>query len=183
MRSDIDVADTMLKQLGSLLRITLRRSNLQLIPLRDEVEFVEMYLAVQDRRYGSRVQQTVTIDLAMHDAIVPAMISLPLVESAYVYGLSKLGSLGRLTIEEQRNGKRMMLSASNSGVGLQNANVRPSAEQGVGLANTRSRPALHYGTDYNFLIRHIKLNCVRAVSSIPLQLSENRERQITGFSQ
>ncbi len=50
MRSDVDAADSMLEHLSSLLRMTLERGDVQLIPLHDEIDFTETYLAMQDRR-------------------------------------------------------------------------------------------------------------------------------------
>lgn len=181
MRSDIDAADTMLEQLGDLLRITLERGDSQLIPLRDEIEFIEMYLALQDRRYGSRVQQSVTIDPALHDAIVPAMILQPIVENAYAHGLSKLDRGGILVIEAHREGDHMRLSVLNSGIGLQTDPVQRSANQGVGLANTRSRLKLHYGVDHTFLIRQVNQTDVEVVITIPLQFSHPGGIQMTRF--
>jgi hypothetical protein len=183
MRSDIDAADTMLEQLGSLLRITLERGDLQLIPLRDEIEFIELYLALQDRRYGSRVQQSVTVDPALHDAMVPAMILQPIVENAFAHGLSKLDSGGMLAIEAKRDGDRMTLSVINSGVGLALDLEQSPRGQGVGLANTRGRLALHYGNDGVFLIRPADRDCVEVDIIIPLQLSRDDHGQITGFGQ
>jgi two-component system LytT family sensor kinase len=181
MRSDIDAADAMLEQLGTLLRIALERGDAQLIPLRDEVEFMEIYLALQERRYGSRVQQSVAIDPALHDAIVPAMILQPIVENAYAHGLSKLDSGGLLLIEARSEGDRMVLSVLNSGAGLQLDSKQLPGGQGVGLANTRSRLALHYGADHTFLIRQVNQNHVEVVITIPLQFSKNRVKQMTRF--
>ncbi len=75
MRSDIDAADSMLEQMSSLLRMTLERRDVQLIPLHDEIEFIETYLGMQDRRYAGRVIRTLSVDPELHDALVPAMYS------------------------------------------------------------------------------------------------------------
>jgi LytS/YehU family sensor histidine kinase len=181
MRSDIDAADAMLEQLGNLLRITLERGNSQLIPLRDEIEFIEMYLTLQDRRYGSRVRQSVTVDPALHDAIVPAMILQPIVENAYAHGLSKLDNGGLLEIEARCNGEGMILTVLNSGIGLPLGFNNSPVGRGVGLANTRSRLALHYGTAHTFLIRQVDGNSVQVAITIPLQFAQNSAQQITRF--
>jgi two-component system, LytTR family, sensor kinase len=181
MRSDVDAADTMLEQLGSLLRITLERGDSQLISLYDEMEFIETYLAMQDRRYGSRVQQTVTVDAELHDAIVPAMILQPIVENAYAHGLSKLDSGGRLVIEAHRKGSFVRLSVLNSGVGLRIDTKQRPAGHGLGLANTRSRLRLHYGEDQAFSIGQVGHNQVLVVMTFPFQLSKNPTEQITRF--
>ncbi len=181
MRTDIDAADTMLEQLGSLLRITLERGDAQLISLRNEMEFIEMYLAMQDRRYGSRVQQSVMVDAELHDAMVPAMILQPIVENAYAHGLSKLDSGGSLAIEARREGNRLRLSVLNSGIGLRSDPGPRPAGHGVGLANIKSRLQLQYGMDYTFLICEAARDRVQVVVTLPLQFSQNNAEQITRF--
>jgi two-component system LytT family sensor kinase len=181
MRSDVEAADTMLEQLGSLLRITLERGDSQLIPLRAEMEFIEMYLALQDRRYGSRVQQSVMVDAELHDAIVPAMILQPIVENAYAHGISKLDKGGSLVIEARRHGSRIRLSVLNTGIGLQTDPMQAPAGQGVGLSNVKSRLRLHYGINQSFLIRQLGRNKVEVAITIPFELSQNHTEEITRF--
>ena len=62
MHTDIAAADTMLEQLSCLLRITLERGEAQLIPLSDEMQFVEMYLELQNRRFSGRLHQKVSVE-------------------------------------------------------------------------------------------------------------------------
>jgi two-component system, LytTR family, sensor kinase len=182
MRTDVAAADNMLEQLGSLLRITLKRGDAQLIPLRDEMEFVELYLAMQDQRFGSRVRQTVTIESELHDALVPAMILQPIVENAYTHGLSKLDREGSLVIEGRREGRRVRLSVVNSGVGLRGSRDRDgSSGQGLGLANVKARLRLHFGADHEFSIRQVEKDKVQVAIVFPLKLCDREEEQITRF--
>ena len=95
MRTDINAADQMLEQLSSLLRMTLERGEVQLVPLRKEMEFIEIYMAMQQQRYAGRVRQRVLVEPELHDALVPALILQPIVENAYVHGLSRCAGGGR----------------------------------------------------------------------------------------
>src|SRR6202012_2399795 len=113
MQIDIAAADKMLEQLSSLLRITLERGDVQLIPLSDEMEFIEMYLAMQDRRFAGRVEQQMSVDPHVHDAIVPTMILQPIVENAYAHGLSRLSTKGLLSIHAAQEGSILCLSVTN----------------------------------------------------------------------
>ncbi len=92
MRTDIDAADAMLEQLSCLMRITLQRGDAQFIPLRDEVDFIETYLAMQAQRYRGRIEQSLTVDPELYDALVPSMLLQPVVENAFMHGLSKVDS-------------------------------------------------------------------------------------------
>jgi two-component system, LytTR family, sensor kinase len=182
MRTDVATADNMLEQLGSLLRITLKRGDAQLIPLCDEMEFIELYLAMQDQRFGSRVRQTVSIESELHDALVPAMILQPIVENAYAHGLSKLDRDGLLLIDGRREGRRVRLSVTNSGLGLQKGSSgHGSSGQGLGLANVKARLRLHFGADHEFSIRQMEKDKVQVAIAFPFKLCDRQEDQITRF--
>ncbi len=186
MRSDVEAADAMLEHLSSLLRMTLERGNVQLIPLHDEIEFTETYLAMQDRRYAGRVTRTVTVDPELHDALVPAMILQPIVENAYAHGLSKLDRGGQLYIDVRRNGQQLKALITNNGIGL-NPGIHPKTNgsgaggYGVGLTNVRDRLRLHYGDAASFTMRELDLNRVQVSISFPLQFSANSAESLTRY--
>jgi len=181
MRSDLDGADAMLEQLSSLLRMTLERGDVQLIPLHDEIEFTETYLAMQDRRYAGRVTRTLSIDPDLHDALVPAMILQPIVENAYAHGLSKLDRGGELSIEICRVGPHVRAQITNSGLGLRPDWPNQSNGHAVGLTNVRNRLHLHYGDNCSFSMREIDRHQVRVSISIPFELSTNSVESVARF--
>lgn len=181
MRTDVNAADTMLEQLSSLLRITLERGNVQLIPLREEMEFIEVYLSMQDQRYCGRVRRDISIDSELHDALVPAMILQPIVENAYAHGLSKLERDGELLIEAHRQSSQVNFVITNSGLGLQSAPGGSSNGHGVGLANVRSRLHLHYGENCSFGISQIDSTHVTVAMGLPFQLSDKAEIGMTRY--
>src|SRR5260370_734586 len=73
MYTAVRAADRMLHQRSSMLRISLERGPKQLICLRDEMEFIEMYLSLQNLRSAGQVRQDIVIDPRLHDALVPTM--------------------------------------------------------------------------------------------------------------
>ena len=181
MRSDVEAADNMLEQLSSLLRITLERGNSQFVALRDEMDFIEVYLGLQEQRYGDRVHKVLNIDPSVHDALVPSMILQPIVENAYAHGISKLDKGGILEIRARREGKNLTLSVLNSGIGLATSSLPKLGGHGVGLKNIRSRLELHYGANHTFLIHEVDRRQVEVVIAFPLQLSQNSTGQFTRF--
>jgi len=179
MRFDIDAADTMLEQLGSLLRITLERGNVQLIPLSEEIEFIEVYLAMQGQRFAGRFQQSVIVDPELHDALVPAMLLQPVVENAFSHGLSKIQTDGLLRIEARRDGKQLAICVLNSGRGLSMESVHRADGRGVGLTNVRSRLKLHYGEGWSLSLNEIDPKHVKVTIRLPLQFSERPAEPMT----
>ncbi len=181
MRTDVAAADRVLEQLSSLLRIALARGDVQLIPLSDEMEFVEMYLGIQDQRYAGRVREEVRIDPSLYDALVPAMILQPILENAYTHGLSLLDREGLLVVEAKKERGRLKLVVLNTGLGLHPKLAKPTGGQGVGLANVRNRLRLHYGEDQKFLLEELDTDKVLVTISLPLQFSLSPKEKLTRY--
>jgi hypothetical protein len=171
MHSDVEAADLMLEQLSRLLRITLQRGEAQFIPLSDEMEFIEMYLAMQDRRFAGRVRQEMKVDPRLHDALVPTMILQPIVENAYAHGLSRISSNGLLRVEASSEGSKLRLSVTNSGPGLRPPASNNTPGKGIGLTNVQDRLRMHYGSEQSFSIAEIENSAVRVVMTLPLHHS------------
>lgn len=180
MRTDVNAADQMLEQLSSLLRMTLERGEVQLVPLRKEMEFIEIYMAMQQQRYAGRVQQRVLVEPELHDALVPALILQPIVENAYVHGLSRCAGEGELSIDIRRDGKRMRMSVVNSGKGL-DLERGELPRRGVGLANVRDRLQLHYGERGSLSVREMGSGRVNVTIALPLQLEQNGTQEAARF--
>jgi two-component system, LytTR family, sensor kinase len=181
MRSDVMAADLMLEQFSNLLRICLERGEAQLIPLRDEMEFNEMYMAMQDRRFGGRVFQQVHVQPELHDALVPAMILQPILENAYRHGLSHVSDTGELKIEARKEKNRVRLDVLNSGIGLNPERPRHSESHHFGLVNVQDRLRLHYGDDQSFCIREVAPTKVLVSITLPLQLCEDPPHVLTEY--
>lgn len=176
MRTDVDAADEMLEQLSSLLRISLERGSVQMISVRDEIDFVEVYLSMQDRRYGDRVRCSLIVDPELHDALVPAMVLQPIVENAYVHGLSKMDKGGDLAIEARKIDNQVALTVTNSGVGLA-SNTETTCGHGVGITNLRSRLELHYGEKCSFELVELDRSHVRVKIKLPIQYDDAKNAQ------
>jgi two-component system LytT family sensor kinase len=173
MRTDVGAADEMLEQLSSLLRITFERGEAQVIPLKDELEFIQLYLAMQQRRFAGLVQQEIHVDPDLYDALVPTMILQPLIENAYAHGLSRLDRDGVLIVCARRDGRNLELSILNSGVGLAMVPNAQRSRVGVGLANVRERLTAHYGDEQSFSIQEVAKGQVEAKILLPLRLMDH----------
>jgi len=180
MRSDVEAADTMLEQLSCLLRLSLERGESQLVSLREELDFIELYLGMQGQRYAGRVTQSVSCDPELYDALVPSMLLQPIVENAYVHGISKTDANSILTIEGRRHGDQLGICVVNSGIGL-TPRLNERSRRGVGLRNIQARLNLHYGADATFEIAQIDQRNVSVTIVLPLQYSKAEETPLTRF--
>ena len=128
MRSDVERADQMLEQMSSMLRMTLDRGDAKLIPLTEEIDFIELYISIQKARFEGVVYHYVAIAPEVLDALVPTMILQPIVENAYAHGVRRTAGEGFLGIEAQEQDGKLRICVRNSGRGLgksENPGARP----------------------------------------------------------
>ena len=137
MYSDVRAADRMMEQLCSLLRVSLERGPKQLICLQEEMEFIEMYLSLQNIRSAGQVRQNIIVDPRLYDALVPTMILQPLVENAYVHGLSWVNT-GLLEITAREDEGQLSIAVRNSGMLLKAANGTRTAARELVSPTSRS---------------------------------------------
>ena len=149
LRRDPATAEEMLLSLSDLLRIALSSSHRQEIPLREEMDFLGRYLAIQRMRFGDRLRVTEEIETSAMDCLVPALLLQPLVENAIRHGLEPSGKPGELRIAAARDGEWLRLTVEDDGVGLPLCDLNRA---GVGLANVRERLAALYGAAHEFSI-------------------------------
>ena len=171
MRSDPDGADEMLERLSSLLRITLAKGQAQRIPLQEEMEVVQLYVSIQQLRFGDRVSHSVEVAPEAWDALVPSMILQPIVENAYVHGISRSLGKGTITIKAFVEGENLCISIRNAGC-VPGSFGDALKRQGVGIANVKARLELHYGSRQSFSIREVAPGDVTALCVLPLEIDK-----------
>jgi two-component system LytT family sensor kinase len=163
---DPDKADLMIERLSDLLRITLRKVDVQEVELAEELEYLRAYLDIEQVHFGPRLRIEYRIDAAALDALVPTLIMQPIVENAIRHGLEPLVRPGTLTIEAEADGNMLVLRVRDDGIGFAKTFTR---RDGVGLANTRSRLDRLYGEAAALTMREQAAGGVRVDVTIPLR--------------
>jgi two-component system, LytTR family, sensor kinase len=148
LHKDVEAADRMIARLGDFLRLTLKRSNAQLVDFEQELEFLRCYLDIELIRFQDRLTVELDIDPQVLTAMVPNLILQPIVENAVRHGVAKQTTPGRISIRAHRQGERLIMIVEDNGPGL-NGNSNGS---GIGLSNTRARLEQFYGNDFIFEI-------------------------------
>jgi signal transduction histidine kinase len=145
-------ADRMIVRLSELLRRTLDQGDTQEVPLREEIEFLKIYLEIEQVRFQERLSVGFNIEPGALELLVPHLILQPLVENAIRHGIEPREQPGRIEITARFvNGDTLELIVRDNGNGLPETGGAKSRE-GIGLANVRSRLAHLYGTAHEFQI-------------------------------
>ena len=144
---DPEAADRMISRLSDLLRITFDRTGEPKVTLKEEIDFLQKYLDIEQTRFQDRLTVSVTVDPEGLDGEVPRMILQPLVENAIKHGIAGRNGGNQIHISAGREGDRLWMQVRDNGVGLQVGTLK-ALRTGVGLSNTRARLDCLYGRLY-----------------------------------
>ncbi|HEY4750400.1 MAG TPA: histidine kinase [Steroidobacteraceae bacterium] len=142
---DPPAAQAMVVQLGDLLRRLLTAGEREFSRLADELQFVSLYLELQQKRFADRLTIKVPLREDVARAWVPSLILQPLVENAVVHGLAGHEGAVSIRVEAYASGERLALRVLNTiapgkAVGL----------TGIGLSNVRERLEVQFGSEASF---------------------------------
>jgi two-component system, LytTR family, sensor kinase len=145
---------------GDLLRTTVG-IHVHEVPLRDELAFVDRYLAIERMRFSDTLSATISSEPGLDDALVPSLVLQPLVENALHHGLRNVESGAQLEVIATRHAGTLRLEVRDNGAGLPNG-WRLGCGTGVGLQSTQSRLREWYGDNHHFEL-HSRLDGGTAV--------------------
>lgn len=136
-------AEEMLARLSDLLRCVLEDVDAQEVPLRRELEYLELYLSIEQVRFQDRLRVEISAEPATLDAVVPYMGLQPIVENAVRHGIGRRSAAGRIQINAARVNGALEIQVHDDGPGLSSESLE--GERGIGLTNTRARLRQLYG--------------------------------------
>jgi two-component system, LytTR family, sensor kinase len=161
-------AVSMLVGLSDLLRQTLEHSSRQEVELREEINFIKLYLSIQEMRFSDRLRLEFDIDPATAKAMVPNLILQPLTENALRHGIARSAESGVIGISSAVENGRLRLLVYDNGAGLPD-DWQMKGSAGIGLANTIARLQQLYDENHKFDIRNRDGGGVEAVIVMPLR--------------
>ena len=136
-------AEDMLACLSELLRCVLEDVDAQEVPLRRELEYLRLYLSIEQTRFQDRLHVEISADPAILDAAVPQMGLQPIVENAIRHGIGRSSAAGHVRISATRIDQSLEIQVEDDGPGF--ASVSSGEGKGIGLSNTRARLHQLYG--------------------------------------
>jgi LytS/YehU family sensor histidine kinase len=170
MLTDVAAADRMITFLSDLLRMSLENDGTQLTTLEREIDFLNIYVAIEMTRFEDRLRVILEISPECLDAQVPHLLLQPLVENAVRHGISKRSSDGEIRVIANRKGHNLDIWIRDNGPGLADASAQQS-KNGVGLSVTRERLLTLYGKKQSCEIRNRDEVGAEVYMRIPFQLS------------
>jgi hypothetical protein len=130
-------ASAMLSHLNVILKTTLQRTAAEKVPLFQELEIVENYLAIEQVRFADRLRLELKVDPNALDGLVPSFLLQPIVENAIRHGIAHCEDEGLIEASVRRQGSSLHLRFRNTGSAR--SDQAPQSGHGIGLKNTRER--------------------------------------------
>jgi sensor histidine kinase YesM len=162
-------AEEMLARLSDLLRCVLEDVEAQEVPLRRELEYLELYLSIEQVRFQDRLQVEISVDPAVLDAAVPHMGLQPIVENAIRYGIGRSSAAGKIRISACRVDQALEVTVGDDGPGL--PPVDSAQGWGIGLSNTRARLDQLYGDSARLTVENGERGGAVATMVVPYHVA------------
>ncbi len=137
-------AGKMIIELGAILHYSFAK--LPYATVKEELDMVRSYIAIQKIRYQGRIDFAVTEEGATEQYMIPRMIIQPLVENAINYGAEPYLDVCKITVSVKESADSVILEVADTGAGMteqelrqiRNMDFKPKGH-GIGLKNIKER--------------------------------------------
>jgi len=159
-----DIAQ-IVKLLSKLLRRSLESQD-QLIPLKKEIEFIEMYLQIQKLRFKDKIDYFVEMEAGCETyEMIPLLIQ-PIVENAFIHGIELKEERGEILISIYKIRDSLVIEVKDNGMGMETDRLdelhrtinqsNGNDSNSIGLKNVQQRIKLAYGSAHGIRIESQK---------------------------
>lgn len=143
-----------------------------LVKLREEISHIEDYYYIQKYRFEDRFDMVIEIESGeVYEYYIPRMTLQPLVENAMIHGLEKVNRKGLLKIRCIATEKKVVLTVSDNGVGMDVEQLDKLNRQmdkmllsgkkrknhsGIAVSNVNARIKMTFGEEYGIRYRSME---------------------------
>lgn len=147
--NDERTANKYLSDFSQLMRAVLENSDEDFIPLRKEIELLELYTKLEHFRFKDKFDYSITVDdsINIDEYQIPPMLLQPYVENAVWHGLRYKLEKGHLDISiRKKNNTEITITIADDGIGRQQSKALKTENQkkqnSKGMGNIKKRVAI-----------------------------------------
>ncbi len=122
-----------LAKFSKLMRATLENSRATMIPLEDEIQSLENYLAIEQlsRNHSFDFKIIHEGDLDSEALLIPPMMIQPFVENAIIHGVAHISEQGNILVDFSRKNGKLECTIVDNGIGREQAKkIKSQVEHG-----------------------------------------------------
>ncbi|MBM7866936.1 sensor histidine kinase [Heliobacterium gestii] len=155
IRTNPGLARKMMLQLAEFMRMNLKRMDMPLVSLEEELRHLKAYIDIVQLRFADRLTICVDTEPDLSHYRIPPSTLQPLVENSIQHGLKDCSEGGRITVTIARHGCGVQVQVTDNGGGIPESLLSRLARQplpsqkgnGIGVHNVSQRLASLLGTD------------------------------------
>lgn len=140
---DVNQSQEMLVALSDYLRYTVLATHRETSTLKEEMENIRRYLAIEQLRFGDKLAYEISVAEDCPALKLPAMLLQPLFENAVKHGVYESTETVNITAKAVRKSASLHIEISNNFDAEATGGQRKGS--GTGLKNTRAQLRLLYG--------------------------------------
>lgn len=150
--------------LSDLMRYSLNFSQ-EMVPIREELKYVQSYIFIQNQRFHDRITVDMDISEDLMDYLIPKLILQPIIENSFEHGLKeKLGTWILRISGTTSKDNDIVLRVQDNGIGISEKKLfelRQTLEdtkkvwdsgEHIGLPNVNTRIKLRFNKDYGIKV-------------------------------
>ena len=165
-----DDAQSMIGELSTFLRFSLESDRNVTLPLRDEIEALDLYLRIEQVRFSDRLVVEQEIDPRALAEQVPSLLLQPLVENAIKHAIGRAEEGGRILISAKLHETELVVTVEDSGTGVEEDQLELDKlfdSPGFGLRSTTERLENLYGDAFSFNAGQSRLGGLKLALHLP----------------
>jgi hypothetical protein len=168
LERDNKTANLAVTRLSDFLRYTLHNDPMQKSSLDQELKSLDLYLEIEKVRFQDRLRVEFDIGERARRALVPSLITQPIIENAIKYAVAPREEGGSLLISAHVVNDRLVIELADDGPGV-DGEPRSGNGGGVGLRNTRERLHQMYGEDFSLELTRARPSGLRVIMAFPYE--------------
>ncbi len=163
MMEGADRACSFMENAAELFRYNMRNLD-KPVTIGDEIRNVENYMHLLNERFADKIEFMMDREESILNLKIPCMILQPIVENAFIHGISDMEDQGRISLSARESDGYAVISIKDNGKGMstekareimsgikveetETGNQHGGHTNGIGLNNVQSRLKIFYSTE------------------------------------
>lgn len=140
-KKDYDETENYLNTFAQMIRKTLHYSEKTFMPIREEVEYLSLYLNMEKLRLKDQFDYKITLSENTNEEwVIPSLLIQPFVENAIKHGVSNLKDRkGNIEISFDYNGSSLCISIEDNGIGIGSSGESIAKNNSFGVKLSQKR--------------------------------------------
>ncbi len=160
-------AQELIYDLADLLRSSIELSNQKFTSVAEEINWVELFLTIQQKRFQDRLSFTIEVGKDTESLRLPALILQPVIENTVKHAVAPFTYKAKITVKTSVDRNKLTIKVLDSGP----LKADRQLQEGEGFRIIRKTLNLHYPDSHSFSFHSSKGG---GIASITIPAEENR---------